>query len=284
MPILLVDSVPVLENRRLGRFTERVAAILNSLLRDGVLVQDGPGEWTVDPSRIPGLVQIINSTAGGSSIPTLAPPMQRWLYGSIPPGLELGREGDFYFQAQGGFVWVKETPFFGCPPRWKIVAKLPSAGPQGFPGPQGPQGPPGRAGRDGADTSVDTTAWTPFTPSWTSTGTAPDFGNATLDCAYKSIGKTTFVRYSIVFGNTSTFGTGTWSFSLPVTPKTGPRQMMMAMAQDTGTGSSMGMCFVSSGTTTFNIGTTAGALWTVSSPHTWASTDAIRISGVLETD
>jgi hypothetical protein len=59
-------------------------------------------------------------------------------------------------------------------------------------------------------------AYTAFTPAWTSTGTAPSLGNAVVFARYMRLGK--FVHYagSIVFGSGSTFGTGNYRFSLPV--------------------------------------------------------------------
>jgi hypothetical protein len=58
-------------------------------------------------------------------------------------------------------------------------------------------------------------AWTSYTPSWTTGGTQPAIGNGTYYCAYKLIGKTLHIRFGVVFGTTSTFGTGQWAFSLP---------------------------------------------------------------------
>jgi len=61
-------------------------------------------------------------------------------------------------------------------------------------------------------------AWTPYTPSWTSTGTAPAIGNGTLTGAYVQIGKWVQFRIQVTFGSTTTFGTGGLQVSLPVTP------------------------------------------------------------------
>jgi len=68
----------------------------------------------------------------------------------------------------------------------------------------------------------DPGAWTSYTPSWTTqTGLhTPSFGNATLDCRYLKIGRKVDVRFNIVFGSTTNFGssvTGSdnWWFGLP---------------------------------------------------------------------
>ncbi|WP_314223371.1 hypothetical protein [Streptomyces zaehneri] len=65
--------------------------------------------------------------------------------------------------------------------------------------------------------------WQSWTPAWTtSTGlAAPSYGNATVNCRYVKSGRTVHCNFSIVFGSTTAFGTGSattdnWRFSLPV--------------------------------------------------------------------
>jgi hypothetical protein len=60
-------------------------------------------------------------------------------------------------------------------------------------------------------------AWSSYTPVWTASGTNPVIGNGTIEGWYKVIGKTCFVRGNIVMGSTTTFGTGEWYVSMPVT-------------------------------------------------------------------
>jgi hypothetical protein len=60
------------------------------------------------------------------------------------------------------------------------------------------------------------TDWTSYTPTWTSTGTAPSLGNGTLSGRYIQIGKTVFAQIYFQAGSTTTFGTANWRFSLPV--------------------------------------------------------------------
>lgn len=62
--------------------------------------------------------------------------------------------------------------------------------------------------------------WTPYTPAWTSSGVAPAIGNGTLVGSYQQIGKTVHFRIKWVVGSTTTGGTSSWRFSLPVTPST----------------------------------------------------------------
>lgn len=55
-----------------------------------------------------------------------------------------------------------------------------------------------------------------YTPTWATTGTAPDIGNGTLAGRYARV-KDDLVFFYVSFraGTTTTFGTGSWSFSLP---------------------------------------------------------------------
>lgn len=63
-------------------------------------------------------------------------------------------------------------------------------------------------------------AWTAFTPTWTGSATNPALGNGTLAGKYTRFGKTLFGRITLITGSTTTYGTGVWRFSPPVTPHT----------------------------------------------------------------
>lgn len=58
-----------------------------------------------------------------------------------------------------------------------------------------------------------------YTPTWTSDGTQPAVGNATVLGRYTQIGKFVHCYGVIAFGSTTTFGTGDYFFSLPVNSK-----------------------------------------------------------------
>lgn len=64
-----------------------------------------------------------------------------------------------------------------------------------------------------ADTAF--TGWTSYTPSWTSTGTAPAIGNGAVTGFYKQVGKTVHIRVLVQMNTTTTFGTGSYQVSLP---------------------------------------------------------------------
>lgn len=59
--------------------------------------------------------------------------------------------------------------------------------------------------------------WASYTPTWTTTGVAPALGNGSLTGRYVQIGKWVHGIATLVAGTTTTFGTGDFEFSLPVT-------------------------------------------------------------------
>lgn len=63
---------------------------------------------------------------------------------------------------------------------------------------------------------LKTPSFATYTPTWTASGTAPAIGNATVVARYAAYGKLIFAYGRITFGTTSTFGTGSYSFALPV--------------------------------------------------------------------
>jgi hypothetical protein len=62
-------------------------------------------------------------------------------------------------------------------------------------------------------------AYTSFTPAWTAVTTNPAIGNGTLTGAYTQVNKLVFANYTLQIGSTTTFGTGDYRFSFPVTAK-----------------------------------------------------------------
>ena len=62
-------------------------------------------------------------------------------------------------------------------------------------------------------------AWIAYTPSWTSGGTQPVLGNGSITGFYTQVNKIVIARMFLVAGSTTTFGTGSYSFSFPVAAK-----------------------------------------------------------------
>ena len=113
---------------------------------------------------------------------------------------------------------------------------------------------------------------------WGSTGTAPALGNGACTRAWRQVGSLVEVRMSLTCGSTSTYGSGLYTFALPVTPATGG--LLPALLFDTSASTYyVGHCYLS-GTTTrayFGSGTTA---MSSSVPITLASGDILYLGGV----
>ena len=126
-------------------------------------------------------------------------------------------------------------------------------------------------------------AWTTYVPAWTSTGTAPAIGNGTITGASMTHGKTTFVRGQITMGSTTTFGTGTYSVSVPTAATAGSQAQTVGVTfyLDSGTAQRGGMCIFGT-STTMQLITAAGGDVTNTVPHTWANTDRIYWSVTYE--
>lgn len=63
--------------------------------------------------------------------------------------------------------------------------------------------------------------WTAYTPTWGGTTTNPVLGNGSIAAAYKiadPVSKTVHLRLRLVTGSTTSFGSGFWTFTLPLAP------------------------------------------------------------------
>ena len=129
-------------------------------------------------------------------------------------------------------------------------------------------------------------AWTSYTPSWTASTTNPVIGNGTIVGAYTQVQKTVWYRAQITMGSTTTYGSGVYSLSLPVTHGTSSNQIVEAVAFDTSTGfyyRGLTVLFTAGTIRTQFVdaaGSTSG--WTPTVPFTWASGDIYMVSGCYE--
>ena len=128
-------------------------------------------------------------------------------------------------------------------------------------------------------------AWTGFTPVWSSlAGTPPTTGNATLTARYKMLDSKTCLFYmTLIFGSTSAAGTGSWTFTLPVTAASNGEQLLTGHILDSGTDSKLAVARIASGgTTIYQIVPEGGNAVIAGSPMTWATGDRIDLSGFIE--
>jgi len=123
-----------------------------------------------------------------------------------------------------------------------------------------------------------------YTPTWTSTGTQPAIGNGTLTARYFQIQKMVFVELLFIAGTTTTYGTGTYSFSVPITARTGLYGYMsngIARLYDASTAqatlSQTGFYALATNAVVVYL-TGTGGIAGQTSPFTWANTDEIVMS------
>lgn len=122
--------------------------------------------------------------------------------------------------------------------------------------------------------------WATYSPTWAGSSSNPAIGNGTLYGAYVQIGKTVIVYVSIQPGSTTTFGSGFWTISLPVTA---------ASSGKAAAGHGSFQCSTHSGGANFNTAnaypySTSAMVWEVGSgmranvdathPFTWANGDS----------
>jgi hypothetical protein len=127
-------------------------------------------------------------------------------------------------------------------------------------------------------------AWSSYTPTWTGTGSNPAIGNGTLAGLFRLSGRTVHFTVYVLMGSTTTFGTGNWSWALPVTSTASNEGFTFAVFyNDTGTGEAAAIARLASTTTVRAFGLAdGGGGFTSTSPITWANGDSIRISGAYE--
>lgn len=129
-------------------------------------------------------------------------------------------------------------------------------------------------------------AWTSFTPTWTSS-TPPVINNGTIDGKWAQAGKLTFVRVVITMGSTTTYGTGSYSITLPADTLVN-HQPLKGLLFDTSAGGFYDMVAIRNAASSCALlvePTTAGNAHRAVSgtvPFTFATGDKIIFSDVYE--
>lgn len=122
-----------------------------------------------------------------------------------------------------------------------------------------------------------------FTPVWTSSGTAPVIGNGSASGSFTRIGNVVQFAIAVVFGSTSTFGTGEFYFSLPVAMGSSARGITgYSLQLDSGVAFYRGYFpeTVPNGfTDKFALRNSAGTPIQQTVPFTYATNDAIYVWG-----
>jgi hypothetical protein len=132
-------------------------------------------------------------------------------------------------------------------------------------------------------------AWTSYTPSWTAASTNPAINNGTIEGWYKVIGKTCFVRGNIAMGSTTTYGSGEWYVSMPLTASHADAILMTVTLLDNGSawynatmaGARAGFNYKAPIQYQHNSNGTANDV-NSAQPFTWANTDRFIWNGSYE--
>lgn len=123
---------------------------------------------------------------------------------------------------------------------------------------------------------------TSWTPTWSASGTAPAIGNGTLTGNYLRVGKLVIFSFKFVAGSTTTFGTGTYTFTLPVAANLSSADLIAPatlLDNSTTTTNEANAVRGSAGSDQFVLryhGGTGNVGQTV--PWTWATSDRIEIA------
>lgn len=124
--------------------------------------------------------------------------------------------------------------------------------------------------------------WTSYTPTWTSSGTAPSLGNGTITGRYMRIGNLVTVQLNLTMGSTTTFGTGVYFFSIPLTAESpiSFNSCGTGWCLDTGVKECSVVAKLENGGTTFRLSPTydsGGSFGNVgnTNPFTWANGDVL---------
>ena len=119
-------------------------------------------------------------------------------------------------------------------------------------------------------------------------GTGWSLGNAQVISRYVRMGRMIVCKIRIVWGTTSTFGSGGLTLAAPVPAAASAIYTSgQASYSDAGTGFGWGFCQINGGTITpFAYLTTGnrltGSLLTTTSPHVWAATDDLQVDITYE--
>lgn len=143
----------------------------------------------------------------------------------------------------------------------------------------------------GASAVLTGGATTSWTPTWTSSGSAPSIGNGTLTGKYQVIGKMCFFRIKFVGGAGTTWGTGNYFITLPVAGYSGIAAndgfTIEGYAEDNGVlGYNVTGARMNNASTFYifiqNPASASAVAWAATTPFTWGTGDYWSASGFYE--
>lgn len=129
--------------------------------------------------------------------------------------------------------------------------------------------------------------WQIYSPEWSSDGSQPSLGDGSLKGSYRVVGKTVHFKVKLTLGSTTSFGSGTWMFTLPLEARDSNYHFAGAALNDgigwyqaTGVGDYIG----SKEKFAILVATPTGTSNSVTSAHpfTWGQSDTLSVSGTYE--
>ncbi len=127
-------------------------------------------------------------------------------------------------------------------------------------------------------------AYQAYTPVWTAATVNPAIGDGAMVGRYSHMGTTVIATVTMVMGATTTYGTGAWFLSLPLTnASVGVSHNGFGVAVDTSVTTTHGLYVGPNTTTTVSLnshGTTARV--DATTPFTWAAGDELRFTFIYE--
>lgn len=131
-------------------------------------------------------------------------------------------------------------------------------------------------------------AWKDYTPTWTASSSAPSVANGTLTGRYVQLGGVVHFAIKLTGGSGTNWGSGTYSFALPVPAAAGTDMIGDCFTGDSSAGSSgysTGIALVGAGSSTVSAyigGKNASSALSNANPQTFASGDRIWLTGAYE--
>lgn len=119
---------------------------------------------------------------------------------------------------------------------------------------------------------------TSYTPTWTTSGTAPSLGDGSLIGRYSRTGNLVTVTIEFLAGSTTTFGTGDFRFSLPFTSAPTVQQVGTARLLDSGTAYWVGTAVASASSSFVRMFTTTSTAVSSTGPFVWANGDSLVLT------
>ena len=129
-----------------------------------------------------------------------------------------------------------------------------------------------------------TDVWTDFSGSfaWTATTSNPAIVDGTIVAEYAQIGKLVIYRGRITMGASTTYGTGTWLISTPVSMVEGSVTGTAMLLDSSLTANRRSGCAFPSGLTKWLFYAGSGGVVDATSPFTWASGDSLTWTIIYE--